>query len=378
MKPFFAGLLYISFITLSCQPDVDSTTTSMLVDENATAETRALFNNLNQMRLEYILFGAQDALAYGVHWKREPGRSDAMDVAGSHPAVYGWEIGHIEHGNEVNLDGVRFSEMIGWIKEGYERGGVITISWHADNPVSGGSAWDTTPAVSSILPGGKHHSMFNEWLDRVGEFLRQLQSDNGEMIPVIFRPWHEMNGSWFWWGRELCSPEEFHRLYRYTVKYLRDHLEINHLLYAYSPDRFSDEEDYLERYPGDKYVDILGYDDYGSLICAERRDVFVRQLETVVRIAEERNKIPALTESGFNALPDSTWYTQVYLPGLLATDVTRRIAYAQVWRNANAKTDHPNHFYVPYKGHPAASDFIQFRNHPVILFEDDLPLRLYD
>lgn len=344
-----------------------------LVDPQATDETKALFDNLDQLRNEHVLFGHQDALAYGVHWVGEPGRSDVHDITGSHPAVYGWELGHIELGHEENLDGVSFSDMQNWIREGYQRGGVITISWHPDNPVTGESAWDASPAVPAVLPGGEQHERFLTWMDRLAEFLEGLQTENGEMIPVIFRPWHEMNGSWFWWGRELCSPEEFHEFWRFTVEYLRDEKGLRHLFYAYSTDRFEDEEEYLERYPGDEYVDIMGYDDYGSIESAETRDDFVRQLETVVRLSEARNKIPVLSESGYNTIPDETWWTDVYLAGINDNNTTRRIAFALVWRNANMENDREAHFFAPYPGHLSADNFIEFRNHPLILFEDDLP-----
>ena len=47
-----------------------------------------------------------------------------------------------------------------WIAEGYGRGGVITMAWHMDNPVSRGNAWDTTRAVAQLLPGGTHHAAY--------------------------------------------------------------------------------------------------------------------------------------------------------------------------------------------------------------------------
>ena len=83
-----------------------------------------------------------------------------------------------------------------------------------------------------------------------------LKGDRQEYIPVIFRPFHELNGSWFWWGGKNCTPEEIKQLYRFTVAYLRDQKNVHNLLYAYNTDRFTTKEDYLERYPGDEWVDI--------------------------------------------------------------------------------------------------------------------------
>ena len=63
--------------------------------------------------------------------------------------------------------------MRGWIAEGYRRGGVITISWHLDNPLTGRNAWDTTSAVAAILPGGARHEQFKGSLDRLAVVPRQ-------------------------------------------------------------------------------------------------------------------------------------------------------------------------------------------------------------
>ena len=117
------------------------------------------------------MFGHQDDLAYGVNWRYVEGRSDVKDVVGDYPAVYGWELGNIEHELPYNLDSVPFDKMRNFIQQGFERGGVITISWHADNPLNGESAWDTTHAVQSILPGGTRHELYKIWLDRVAAFL---------------------------------------------------------------------------------------------------------------------------------------------------------------------------------------------------------------
>ena len=159
-------LLLLTWMVSGCAsttrlPDVN------LVDAQADAQTQALYANLKRLAPEAVLFGHQDDLAYGVKWKREPGRSDVKDVAGSYPAVFGWELADLELGHADNIDGVNFEDMKRWIKEGYEIGGVITIAWHLNNPASGGNAWDTTRAVHTILPGGDHHLASGVYLYRL-------------------------------------------------------------------------------------------------------------------------------------------------------------------------------------------------------------------
>lgn len=338
-----------------------------LVDPNATPETRNLFVNLQRLARDHILFGHQDDLAYGVGWQREPGRSDVHSVTGAYPAVYGWELGDLENGAEMNLDDVHFEDMKNWIREGFERGGVITISWHMDNPVTGGGSWDTTSAVHTILPGAANHDLYRSWLDRFAGFVNDLRS-GGTPIPVIFRPFHEHTGGWFWWGAGHVTAEDYVRLWRFTVAYLRDEKDLRNLLYAYSPDVFRDEAHYLERYPGDEYVDVLGFDDYHTLNNPERLPELHDRLRTVVRMARERDKIPAMTETGYERIPQPDWWTSRMLAAFEEDDLTRGIAWVLVWRN-----DSETHHYAPYPGHPSADDFVRFYESDLILFGDELP-----
>lgn len=336
------------------------------VDQKATPETMALLANLKAIQGKGVLFGHQDDLAYGIGWKEEKGRSDIKDVCGSYPALYGWEVSKI--GQEFNIDSVNFEKMKGWIKEAYQRGGVNTISWHMDNPVTGGNSWDNTPAVSSIIPGGPRHEFYKVRLDILATFLNDLKAGSGTRIPIIFRPFHEHTGSWFWWGKGNCTAEEYKSLWRFTVEYLRDVKNIHHLLYCYSPDQFDSEEQYLEFYPGDDFVDILAFDDYHSVNNLQHREKFVFRLKTVVRLADAKGKVAAFSETGSERIPVPDWFTNNLLAGIRADPVGSRIAYVMVWRNAR-----PEHHYAPYPGHSSVPDFIQFRKDPYTIFENDLP-----
>ncbi len=346
------------------------------IDTEATTETRALFANLRDLASESrILFGHQDPTAYGVGWWPEPGepaesvevKADVYRVTGDFAPVYGWGIDD-PHREERNIDGIEWALMHDLIVRGYERGGVHVFSWHGDNPKTGGSAWDTTRVVRDLLPGAALHDTLKARLDGIAEFIDGLEFE-GRKIPVIFRPYHEHNGSWFWWGAGHCTPDEYVALWRFTVEYLRDAKGLHHVLYAYSPDRFSREDEYLERYPGDEFVDILGFDDYYDFYGAGRTpDMFAESMATVARLAVERGKVAAFTETGLNALPNPHWYTEVLLPALKSRPMTSRIAFLMVWRNAR-----PDHFYVPYPGHESVDDFREFIADPMILLERDTP-----
>jgi len=340
------------------------------VDKQATAETINLFHHLKKMLDKGIMFGHQDDLAYGVGWKYEPGRSDIHDVTGDYPAVYGWELGRLELDWPNNLDSVPFDKMKQLIRAGYDRGGVITISWHLNNPLTGKTAWDPAPGtVASILPGGQKNELYKSWLDKVAAFMLSLKGEKGEYIPVIFRPFHELNGSWFWWGKNNCTADELKQLYVFTEKYLRDEKHVHHLLYAFNTDRFHSREEYLERYPGDEWVDIIGFDIYQR---GNNNQAFMQEigqtLTTLENIAKEKNKIPALTEFGYGTVPDSTWWTGTFWKGLSG----HRIAYALAWRNAGFMPNGHAEFYVPYKGQASAPDFVKFYEADKTLFQKDV------
>lgn len=353
---------FIAFI-LFCQPLFSQKSPS---DKNATQETVALYANLKEVSGNGVIFGHQDDLAYGYGWKNEEGRSDVKDVCGSYPGLYGWDVSKI--GKQLNIDGVDFENMKKWMIEGYERGGINTISWHMDNPVTGGDSWDNTPAVSAILPGGERHDVLINKLNLFADFLNDLKGISGEKIPIIFRPFHEHTGSWFWWGKGNCTSEEYVALWQFMTNYLKDEKGIHNLLYSYSTDQFNSREQYLEFYPGDDFVDIIAFDDYHSIKSVKERDKLTYRLKTVVDLAEEKGKVAALSETGLETIPIDDWFTNVLLAGIKNDKKGKNIAYVMVWRNGR-----PDHHYAPYPGHSSAPDFIKFRKDPFTIFEDDLP-----
>ncbi|MBE0652845.1 MAG: beta-mannosidase [Bacteroidales bacterium] len=366
-------ILFLSVLGTSCKspdpgtiPIYSENDLSGLVDSNATPQTRALFINLLEYQDSAIMFGHQDDLAYGIGWTSEEFRSDVHDVTGKFPAVFGWDAGEI--GTKENIDGVSFDNMSKWMIAVFEKGGINTLSWHLDNPLTGGDSWDTTPAVHAILPGGERHDFYCSLLDVLAEFISGLKTTQGVAVPVIFRPFHEHNGSWFWWGRNNCSVEEYLALFRFTVEYLRDEKGLRNVLYAWSPDRFLSEDEYLERFPGEVYVDILGYDDYWSFADTSKIHEGINALRIISQMAARMNKPFALTESGFESIPQPGWWTDYVLNPIRSDSLARKVSWMLVWRNYNKK-----HHYAPYPGHPSAENFREFEADPFTWFLEDLP-----
>jgi mannan endo-1,4-beta-mannosidase len=335
------------------------------VDSLLTKETRALWINLKRLQGKGILFGQQDATTTGADWKYPLSLSDVKQITGTYPAVYGWEISGI--GNANNIDSIPFSVLTKRITEVFNRGGINTITWHLANPVTAGTAWDTYPAVKDILPDSIQNDYYKSQLQEVASFFGSLKTSGGVSIPIIFRPFHENNGNWFWWGKGHCTQDEYIRLWQFTVSYLRDSLHVHNLLYAYSTDMFESKEEYLERYPGDEWVDILGTENYWDFQSGATISNGIAQLRMLVEMATERKKLAALTECGFDGIPVKNWWTQYLLTPIKDDSVARNISYLMVWRNANRK-----HFYVPFPGQKSFQDFLLFEQDTFTIFEKDL------
>lgn len=316
-----------------------------------------------------IMYGHQDDLCYGHAWKVEDAqndpleRSDIKDVCGHYPAVLGLELGELELGGDKSLDAVPFTLIRRAAVKHHERGGVVTFSWHARNLLTGGDAWDISSdqVVASILEGGENHAKFQEWLKILADFFDTLRDADGNRIPFIFRPWHEHTGSWFWWGQRLCTTEQYKALWRMTYDYLAGERGLDNMLWCYSPSMNVDVAGYMERYPGDDLIDILGVDGYTyfnretglEASCAKFSGELRSTLEYMTSLGKEHGKIITLSETGLESIPSPVWWTEVLYPVIKDFPVS----YVLTWRNAH---DRPEHFYGPWKGFENEEDFKKF------------------
>ena len=138
----------------------------------------------------------------------------------------------------------------------WNAGGLVTMTYHMKNPKTNGSPWDTTSVdLSRVVQNGTTENInFKTELDRLAGGLTQLR-DAG--VVVLYRPLHEMNGSWFWWGQKPGS--QFQALWGYVFNYLTTTKGLHNLLWGYSPNESLD----MTYYPGGQYVDFVGVDMYG-------------------------------------------------------------------------------------------------------------------
>ena len=156
----------------------------------------------------------------------------------------------------------------------WKKGGLVTISWHADNPFKAGYdvRWDAAEnkdsiSVTSLLknaPASLTKTNYRSELGTVAKSLKQLQ-DAG--VVVLWRPFHEVNGTWFWWGVNHTSKptnqKEYAALWKDMYKTFTKEYKLKNLIWVYSPFTSGTLIPALElMYPGNKYVDIVAVDDY--------------------------------------------------------------------------------------------------------------------
>ncbi len=328
-----------------------------------------LLARLTTLQKQGYMFGHQDDPFYGLTWsgiddpaRPEYGRSDVKETCGDYPAVMGFDLGGIEMGDAKNLDSVPFTRIREELLAHVERGGIVTLSWHPRNPLTGGTAWDNTDTtvVASILSGGKMHGKFAQWMKNVRDFLATLKDKDDKKVPIIFRPWHENNGGWFWWGAKQCTPKEFNALWRMLQDYLVSE-GFDNLVWSWSPNLGVANDGSMKYYPGDDRIDLIGLDAYQW---GTEQD-FVRQfnadMQLVSSFAKQHQKLFALTECGLKNLTDPTWWTRVLKPQLDKYP----LSYFLVWRNAK------HEYFGPAPGEENAPYFNEMvRSEKVLMLED--------
>ncbi|WP_172254475.1 glycosyl hydrolase [Saccharibacillus deserti] len=376
----------------------DETRLVRLADPNASASARSLFAYLEEKSGKQVLFGHQHDTTVSFAGKDDKGSviSDVYSSTGDYPAVFGWDTLSLDgYESPPGVSGDYEASRLGLtaaMKQADKLGGIVTLSTHPYNFATGGSFNDTgntrgaeSSVAARILPGGDKNAEFNAYLDRIANFANQLKDDTGQPIPVLFRPFHEQNGGWFWWGAATTTKSEYIELYRYTVEYLRDVKGVHNFLYVFSPNGSfnGNEAEYLKTYPGDAYVDILGMDQYDNKDNAGSEGFLnglVGDLKMISKLARSKGKIVTLSEYGYSAAGmkttgnnDKQWFTKV-LNAIKADPDASRISYMLTWANFGEG----NNLYVPYKSVPGKSDhellndFIDFERDPYTAFASDI------
>jgi mannan endo-1,4-beta-mannosidase len=321
-----------------------------LVDPNATNETIALYSQLQNASGNYMYFG-QHKFWYSIKGTQ----NDTYKITGKYPSVLSDDFREIRNDTNDTQQ----------IRRHYRNGGIVSVMWHMGNPMTGGDAWnDTTNTCAACLPGGANRTDYLALLSNFSSWANDLKDDNGNLIPIIFRPFHETDGGGFWWSNNIpvsCSHAEYKQLWQDMVSYLQNQ-SVHNVIYCYSPS-FYTHVNFTDRYPGNDYVDIIGIDRYvtanGSLV--QNSTEIMPFFETASNEAYNRTKIFAITEGMKKVLSNTKedyWTTDFINPILNNTNASRA-AYIAVYTSPD---------YGPNATRIDNTSFLEMSNNPRIKF----------
>lgn len=299
--------VYIDSMVLSCAKAVDLNefkVSKVLSNKNATEETRRLYNFLTDVYGKYTISGQYSSKDEG---KESREFKEIKRVTGATPAILGLDLieaspSRIANGsNEGKM--VPVQAMDWWNNEG----GIVTMCWHWNAPEpylnANGKPWyegfrqeATTFNLGKALRGEdkKGYDLLIRDIDAIAEILIQLDDNH---VPILWRPLHEGGGDpkwknpWFWWG--ASGAESYKELWKLLYDRLTNYHNINNLIWVWN----GQDPSY---YPGDEYVDILGYDIYAN----EQDSSSKKETFDYTKSVTDTQKIVALTENGALFDPD--------------------------------------------------------------------------
>ena len=279
-----------------------------LIDAQATPTARALLTYLRGLYGSKVLAGQhaspQDTLAELRYVQRRTGKEaalasfDLIEYSPSRRANGSNPRGHAE-------------QYLAWARHGNGRG-IVSLMWHWNAPTdlinSGTNPWwrgfytdGSTFDVQAVLadPAGARYQLLLRDIDSVAVQLRKFQTAG---VPVLWRPLHEAEGAWFWWGAK--GPAAYRQLWQLLYNRLTGYHQLHNLIWVYA----GVQNPGNDWYPGDAYVDIAGVDLYLPPTANISADW------TGLQTRFGGRKLVALTESG--NLPDpakirafATWWS---------------------------------------------------------------------
>ncbi len=254
----FAQPSLLSPVPAPCEP----------VNPNATPEARSLLRTLCALSGKSILSGQHN---FPNHRSQHSDQLAAK--VGKYPYIWGSDFGFTGGDDKDSIAGR--DAMIEEARKQYAAGSIITLMWHAvrpidDEPVSAGSGWrgsvqarltdDQWAALTT--PGTELNRRWLAQLDVVAGHLKKLRDAR---IPVLWRPYHENNGTWFWWGGRK-GETVYIALYRMTYERLVNFHRLDNLIWVWNENAHTGRatSPYYDFFPGLQYVDVLATDVYGE------------------------------------------------------------------------------------------------------------------
>jgi mannan endo-1,4-beta-mannosidase len=229
------------------------------VNPEESVEARNLLKFLYSISGKKTLTGMHNYLG-----KMSESTDKAFEITGKYPAIWGGDFGFADSSHDIDNINYR-SLLVNEIKKQYARGSIIVMTYHEANPAigepcpfEGGVQSKLTDAQwkDLITPGTVLNLAWHKQMDLFATYLVQLRDAH---IPVLLRPYHEMNGNWFWWGNKP-GDSGYVALWKQLFNCYTIEKKLNNIIWVWTPDRpWPGVEKF---YPGKEYVDILGTDIY--------------------------------------------------------------------------------------------------------------------
>lgn len=243
------------------------------VTPNASKEAKALLELLYSISGKYTLTGQHNYPNI-----RDRNTRFAAKYIGKTPAVFSTDWGFAKDGDKDSY--LARPDIVEECIKQHKLGLIITICWHAvpptaDEPVTFRELPDAKPeSLASIqgqlldeqfkdvlTPGTKLYKRWCAQVDTIAFYFKKLQDAH---VPILWRPYHEMNGNWFWWGGRR-GEYSTKALYLQLFDRFVNHHKLNNLIWVWSVDRPSRHGmEFSNFYPGIEYLDVLALDVYGS------------------------------------------------------------------------------------------------------------------
>lgn len=263
-----SALLFVAVATLNSADVIRKPVTP-----NASPEAKALLEFFYSISGKYTLTGQ-----HNYPNTKDRNSQFAAKYIGKMPAVWSTDMGFAEAGDTDSY--LARPDIVAEAKRQHELGSIITICWHAvpptaNEPVTFSPRRGAAPESLATVQGQLLDQQFKDVLtsgtalnkkwcaqvDSVAFYLKKLQQAK---VPVLWRPYHEMNGSWFWWGGRL-GKYSTKALYSQMFDRLVKHHKLNNLIWVWSVDRPNKPEmAFSNYYPGNNFLDIVALDVYGS------------------------------------------------------------------------------------------------------------------
>ena len=237
------------------------------VNPDATPEARDLLKKLCAVSGKGILSGQ-----HNFPNQRSQDTDKVFQLTGKYPAIWGSDFGFT--GGEDKDSIVHRDLMIAEAKKQATAGSIVYLCWHMlrpteDEPGTPGASWRGSVQArltdeqwtELITPDTPLHQRWEKYMDTAAEFLKQLQDAH---IAVLWRPMHENNGSFFWWGGRP-GPGGTAQLYREVYARMVYHHHLNNLVWVWNQNGPAPASEFANYFPGQKYVDIVSYDNYRQL-----------------------------------------------------------------------------------------------------------------